>query len=115
MSESKLLMLDPAEVESVEANEDESKYIQMRNEILADMDQAQQKASPVGQVLIEKFEKQLLQQDQLTDINQKYVWDRLPLSQKQKEELIYAAMESNMRKDVLTQLVKLKPAKEQQK
>ncbi len=114
MAESKLMMLDPAEVEPVEANEDESKYIQMRNEILADLEQAQEKASPMGQVLIEKFEKQLLQQDQLTDINQKYVWDRLPLSQKQKEELIHAAMEANMRKEVLTQLVNIKPAKEQQ-
>lgn len=108
MAESKLMMLEPAEVEPVE---DESKYIQMRNEILADMDQAQEKASPVGQVLIDKFEKQLLQQDQLTDVNQKYVWDRLPLSQKQKEELIYAALEANMRKDVLTQLVNLNTTK----
>lgn len=108
MAESKLLMLEPSDVETVE---DESKFIQARNEILADMDQAQEKATPTGQVLIDKFEKQLLQQDQLTDINQSYVWDRLPLSQRQKEELIYAALEANMRKDVLTQLVNLKPVK----
>jgi hypothetical protein len=73
--------------------------------MIQDLNQANEKATPSGQILLNQWEKNLLSQDQTNNIDQAYVWDKLPLSQRQKEELIYAAIEANMREQVLNQLL----------
>ena len=84
---------------------DEKEGINRRNQMIQDLNQANEKATPSGQILLNQWEKNLLSQDQTNNIDQAYVWDKLPLSQRQKEELIYAAIEANMREQVLNQLL----------
>jgi hypothetical protein len=87
---------------------DEKEGINRRNQMIQDLNQANEKATPSGQILLNQWEKNLLSQDQTSNIDQAYVWDKLPLSQRQKEELVYAAIEANMRKEVLNQIIKSK-------
>ena len=87
---------------------DEKEGLNRRNQMIDDLNQAKEKATPTGQILLDKWEKNLAEQDQTSNIDQAYVWDKLPLSQRQKEELVYAAIEANMRKEVLSQIIKSK-------